>query len=75
MNTDTAIREASKRLLADLDGIESTVLNEDGSKRYTLADAIREGSTVSGQAYDWSDSQGNLCALSAATAAIEARGL
>lgn len=41
---------------------------------YTLADAIREGATVSGQAYSWADAQGNLCAMSAAVVAAKSRG-
>lgn len=40
---------------------------------YTLADAIREGSTVTGQAYGWG-SGANACALSAARLAARARG-
>lgn len=41
---------------------------------YTLADAIREGSTVTGQCVgNWSDEQGNVCALSAALVAVKAR--
>lgn len=49
-------------------------IDEKVTVNYTLADAIREGSTVSGQAYNWSDEQGNLCALSAAVVAAKARG-
>jgi hypothetical protein len=41
---------------------------------YTLADAIREGATVSGQAYSWTDKEGNMCAMSAAVVAAKARG-
>lgn len=41
---------------------------------YSLADAIREGSTVSGQCVGgWTDNDGNLCALSAALVAVKAR--
>ena len=75
MNTDMAIRTASDKLIAELDAVGSRVLDAEGKAKYTLADAIREGSSVSGQAYNWSDEKGNLCALSAAAAAIEARGL
>lgn len=41
---------------------------------YTLADAIREGATVSDQAYEWTDGEGNMCAMSAAVVAARARG-
>ena len=41
---------------------------------YRLSDAIREGSQVTGQARTWSDAQGNMCAMSAAVCAAEARG-
>jgi hypothetical protein len=40
---------------------------------YTLADAMREGSTVTTQEYGWG-SGGNACALSAARLAARARG-
>lgn len=40
---------------------------------YTLADAIREGSTVTTQVRDWG-SGANACALSAARIAAKARG-
>lgn len=41
---------------------------------YSLADAIREGSTVTDQCVgSWNDSKGNLCAMSAALLAIKAR--
>jgi hypothetical protein len=40
---------------------------------YTLADAIREGSSVTGQAYNWGGS-GAACALSAGFIAAKARG-
>lgn len=41
--------------------------------RYTLADAIREGSTVTRQAYGWGSGE-QACALSAAYLAAKARG-
>lgn len=41
---------------------------------YRLSDAIREGATVSGQAYDWTDEEGNMCAMSAGVVAARARG-
>lgn len=40
---------------------------------YTLADAIREGSTVSEQAYNWGNGE-TACALTAAVIAAKARG-
>jgi len=40
---------------------------------YTLADAIREGSSVSAQAYDWGNGE-TACALTAAVIAAKARG-
>ena len=40
---------------------------------YTLADAIREGSTVTTQIYNWGDGE-TACALSAAVMAAKARG-
>lgn len=42
--------------------------------RFTLADAIRLGATVSDQAYDWTDSAGNMCALSSAVVAAKGLG-
>ncbi len=40
---------------------------------YTLADAIREGSSVSKQAYDWGNGE-TACALTAAVISASARG-
>jgi hypothetical protein len=40
---------------------------------YTLADAIREGSTVSKQSYDWGNGE-TACALTAAVISAAARG-
>ena len=40
---------------------------------YTLADAMREGSTVTAQAFNWGQG-GQACALSAARLAARARG-
>ena len=42
--------------------------------RFTLADAVRLGSKVSEQAYDWTEGEGNMCAMSAAICAAKARG-
>lgn len=41
---------------------------------YTLADAIREGSSVTEQAYNWGDGYNNACALTAAVISAKARG-
>lgn len=69
MSTHTErIDKVSERVRDMLSEIE-----EDVVLNYTLADAIREGASVSGQARDWTDSDGNVCALSAATAALNAR--
>ena len=62
------IDEVSERVKTMLAGIE-----EDVVLNYTLADAIREGASVANQARDWTDEEGNVCALSAATAALKAR--
>jgi hypothetical protein len=56
----------TKAMLGDIDMTVRT--------SYTLADAIREGSTVSGQAFDWTDAEGNMCAMSAAVVAAKSRG-
>ena len=61
-------REAER--LVDAAGIAEL---EAATRPYTLADAIREGATVSGQAYNWTDNCGNLCALSAAVVAAKSR--
>ena len=43
---------------------------------YSLADAIREGSTVTNQCVgNWNNAQGDVCAMSAALLAIKARRL
>ena len=43
---------------------------------YSLADAIREGSTVTDQAVGaWEESDGSVCAISAAALAAKARHL
>lgn len=57
-----------ERLKQELSDIELDVLTG-----YTLADAIREGCSVSKQAYNWGDGD-TACALSAAYMAARARG-
>jgi len=56
--------------------IRSNISNDEleaMARPFTLADAIREGSTVSDQAYNWGDGE-NACALSAAVMSAKARG-
>lgn len=57
------------RLRNEIDEIGLRVLTG-----YTLADAIREGSKVTDQAYNWGDGA-TACALSAGYLAAKARGL
>lgn len=45
----------------------------DVATSYTLADAIREGSQFTTQAYNWGDGE-TACAMSAAVLAARARG-
>lgn len=66
--TDEKALELHKNLVAELGEIELNVLTN-----YTLADAIREGSTVSDQAIGWGEGE-NACALHAAVIACKARG-
>ena len=63
-DTDTVI----EHLIADIDNIEMRVLTS-----YTLADAIREGSKHTNQAFDWGRGL-TACALSAGYLAAKARG-
>ena len=42
--------------------------------KYRLSDAIREGSKVAPQAYNWTGTNDSMCALSAAVVAAKARG-
>lgn len=60
----------SENLRKELGEIELGVMTEG----YTLAQAIREGSTVSTQAFEWGDGE-KACALTAAVIAARARGL
>ena len=66
-DVETRFDPAIQHLRKDLALIEESVVTG-----YTLADAIREGSTVSDQAYDWGSGE-NACALSAACIAAQAR--
>ena len=63
------VEEQAEKLKALLGEIEMGVVTG-----YTLGDAIREGAQVSGQAYNWTDEEGNMCAMSAAVVAAKARG-
>lgn len=64
---DEKAAELSEQLKAELGTIELTAME------YTLADAIREGSRVSTQAYNWGNGE-SACALTAAVIAAKARG-
>ena len=64
--TDIAPVEALKKVLAEIE--EKVVLN------YTLADALREGSTVTEQKFNGYISGGEACALGAAYISAKARG-
>lgn len=55
--------------IAELAAIETKVLTG-----YTLADAIREGASVTSQAHGTFGSTGRACALTAAALAAQARG-
>lgn len=64
-------------LLPKVDALRETLgeIELDVLTSYTLADAIREGSTVTGQAIGaWATPSGQACALSAALIAAKARG-
>lgn len=74
MNT---IEEQVETLRTNLEAEAAKVVGEVEmavATRFTLADAIREGATVSDQAYTWTDGEGNMCAMSAAVVAAKARG-
>lgn len=66
LKTREGLDEETQALLGEIDMKVRT--------SYTLADAIREGSAVSGQAYTWTQEDGSMCALSAAVASAKARG-
>ncbi len=63
-----SIEQKADELKSILGEIEMDVLTS-----YTLADAIREGCSVSKQALGWGDGE-TMCALSAAATAAKARG-
>lgn len=68
MNNTAQDTRTENDIITELQAKELEVLTS-----YTLADAIREGSSVTNQAYGWG-SGGNACALSAARLAAKARG-
>jgi hypothetical protein len=67
--TDTSTIPGVERLREDLAAIELDVLTS-----YTLADAIREGSSVTGQRRGGWITDEDSCALGAAYIAAKARG-
>lgn len=69
MNTTLIPAEKVDELAEKLPSLEDAMT-------YSLADAIREGSSVTDQCVGgWTDEQGNMCALSAALLAAKARHL
>lgn len=66
LRSRTDMDEQTKSTLAEIDMKVQT-------QGFTLADAIREGSTVTTQEYDWGNGD-TACALSAAVIAATARG-
>jgi len=60
--------EKADQLRQELGEIEMNVLTN-----FTLADAIREGSSITTQAQGWGDGE-NACALHAAVISAKARG-
>ena len=73
MSVQTILREtfapAIDHLIEDIEEAGDMVENH-----YTLADAMREGSKVSSQSYNWGSGE-QACALSAAVIGASARGL
>ncbi len=67
MKIDQKAAELNEQLKSELGEIELRTME------YTLADAIREGSSVTTQAYNWGNGE-TACALSAAAIAARARG-
>lgn len=59
----------TREMQAELGEIELDVLGN-----FTLADAIREGSSVTEQAYAWGDGAANACAMTAAVLSAKSRG-
>lgn len=66
---DTVTREQQDVI----DRLAEQVENIEKIGSYTIADAIREGSTVTEQAYSWGSGK-QACALHAAALAAKARG-
>jgi hypothetical protein len=59
----------TREMQAELGEIELDVLGN-----FTLADAMREGSTVTVQAYNWGDGSENACGMTAAVLSAKSRG-
>ena len=78
MNKIDEKAEELRKQRAAVDADLAAAINEIGmqvmTQGYTLVDAIREGSTVTKQAYNWGDGD-TACALSAAVIAARSRGL
>lgn len=70
IDIDKKVEEISQTLQAELGEIELNVL----ARPFTLADAIREGAGVTTQAYNWTNTDGGACALSAAVLSARAHG-
>lgn len=64
-----AVDVVADRVRAELAEIELDVMTEG----VTLPDLIRQGARHSDKAVGWTDSDGGVCALSAAEAALRAR--
>ena len=75
-STDKLLAQIDEILELRLDDFNSKT-EDIGEKPYTLADAMREGSSVTDQAVGfWANAaEGKTCALSAAYLAVKARGL
>lgn len=69
------VEELRTQITSDLDGIAAATEARSLERlNYRLSDAIREGSTVTGQAVgEWGTGE-NACALHAAVIAAQARG-
>lgn len=74
--TDELLNEIDDMLAETIERFNAEFEELEEDKPYTLADAMREGSSVTNQAIgQWTGAQGETCALSAAYLAVKARGL
>jgi len=71
--TTTTFAPAIEEKIEKIRSSISTDELEEMSRPYRLSDAIREGSLVTTQAYDWGNGE-NACAMSAAVMAARAHG-